>query len=302
MASYDTTQGVAEARSAEWEKALERNKLPGFVEQRLKDAGAGKVPWISTMSAAELLLGKSHGVRPIATVSGTCWYSYGYSWTEGHAEGWGAALARIRQEALACGANAVVDVQMRTIPSGESASMDFTLLGTAVKIDGLPASSDPVIATVPALEFVRLMEMGVVPCGLAVGAQYEWLSYGAGWSTTAAGSFDNTPLRQLSNFWEKVRRSAHQELRRNAAKQGNGLLAHTHFGELLKQEGGDENQPPRFLGRHIVIGTVIDTRKNAAVPHGIRTVVDMRDAESPLNGRGGNKKNTYRSNELEGGI
>src|SRR5262249_35089794 len=158
---YDTSQSSAEARTAEWEKALERNKLPGFVEQRLKDAGAGKIPWISTMSAAELLLAKSHGVRPIATVSGTCWYSYGSSWTEGHGEGCGAALASICQEARACGASAVVDVQMRTIPSGESSSMDFTLLGAAIKVDGLPASSDPVIATVPALEFVRLMEMGI---------------------------------------------------------------------------------------------------------------------------------------------
>ena len=302
MASSDLTPMTPEARSAAWEAALQRNKLPDFVEQRLADAKAGKIPWMSTMTPAELLLAKTHGARPIATVSGTCWYHYGYSWTEGHAEGWGHALARIRHEAIACGANAVVDVKMRTIPGGEESSMDFTLFGTAIKFDSLPASKDPVIATVPALEFIRLIEMGIVPCGLAVGAQYDWLTYNTGPSTTGENTFANKRLTQLSNFWEKIRRAAHQELRKNAARQGNGLLAHTHFGELIKQEGGDENQPPRFLGRHIVIGTVVDTKRNAAVPHGIRTVVDMRDDESPLSAQYEERRNNYSSNELEGGI
>lgn len=302
MASYESDPAVAQARSAKWEAALARNTLPDFVEQRLKDAGERKTPWLSTMTPAELLVTKSHGMRPIATVSGTCWYSYGYSWTEGHGAGWAAALARIRSEALACGANAVVDVHMRTIARNESASMDFTLLGTAVKFDHLPASSDPVIATVSALEFVRLIEMGIVPCGLAVGAQYDWLTYSSDWITISTASVYNQPLTLVGAFWERVRRAAHAELKRNAAKQGTGLLAHTHFGQLLKIEPDDDAQPSRILGRHIVIGTVVDTRRNSAVPHHIRTVVDMRDDESPLNRAIDKRPNTYDSNEQEGGI
>jgi uncharacterized protein YbjQ (UPF0145 family) len=290
------------ARTAAWEAALERDTFPDFVRDRLQQAGERKLPWLATMTPIELLLAKRHGVRPIATVSGTCWYHYGYSWTEGHQAGWNAALERIRNEARACGANGVVDVRMRTIDGlGLSSSMDFTLVGTAVRFESLGPSRDPVIATVPALEFVRLLEMGIVPCGLAIGAEYEWLQWGVSSATDGSWSFQNQVLSQLSNFWEKIRRRAHAELRRDAARQGNGLLAHTHFGQLIKREGEDK-QPPAYLGRHIVIGTVIDTPRNAPVPHDIRTVVDMRDDESPLKTWVGSRHMEYGSNEREGGI
>jgi hypothetical protein len=56
--------------------------------------------------------------------------------------------------------------------------MDFTLVGTAAYVVGLAPSHDPIVATVPALEFVKLLEADVVPTGIAVGAHYEWLD---GW-------------------------------------------------------------------------------------------------------------------------
>ena len=185
MATYDDFDGQkAQMRQDAWAGALQRNDLPGFVTGRLEAASQRKIPWLSTMTPAELLLGKSHGLRPLATVSGTCWFHYGYSWTEGHAQGWNTAVKRMKQEALAVGANAVVDVQMRTVQGAMEGSMDFTLFGTAVKFDGLPASTDPVLATVPAMDFVRLLEMGIAVCGIAVGACYDYLEgYSSGAST-----------------------------------------------------------------------------------------------------------------------
>src|SRR5580658_2111847 len=92
---------AAAARGAAWEAALTAKQLPAFVEQRLADAGSGKIPWLATMSPAELLLVRSHGLRPIATVTGTCWFQYGRSWTEGHAQGWRTAQTRLKAEAVA---------------------------------------------------------------------------------------------------------------------------------------------------------------------------------------------------------
>jgi len=281
-------------RQAAWEAALQGNHLPDFVRTRLADAAAGKTPWLSTMTPAELLLSRSHGIRPLATVSGTCWFHYGYSWTRGHSAGWHSALDRLRLEALAVGANAVVDVKMRTIRLATGDSMDFTVFGTAVRIDGLPPSTDPVIATVPALEFVRLLEMGILPTGIAVGAHYEWFNPSG--TVDAAGSFRNQPLTTLGAFWERVRRVALRELRQDTEKLGTGVLAHTHFGELLKREGG-EKQPPKYLGRHIVIGTVVATRPRDTVRHDIRTVVDMRDDLSPLRAARPHGHNAYASND-----
>jgi len=43
----------------------------------------------------------------------------------------------------------------------------------------LPPSNEPIVATVAALEFVKLLEADVVPTGIAIGAHYEWLTTGA---------------------------------------------------------------------------------------------------------------------------
>ena len=296
-----------EARASAWEDALGRQTLPSFVTERLQDAAIGKQPWVATMTPAELLLAKSHGVRPIATVSGTCWFHYGWSWTEGHEEGWRHALNRIKREAHAAGANAVVDVRMRTLRHSFGPSMDFTLIGTAIRVDGLPASPDPIVATVPALEFVRLLEMGIVPVGIAVGARYDWLGYNRGgwgngwqgqqtqWQTSAFAG--NQPLTELGQFWEGIRRDAHSALRSNAATMGNGVLAHTHFGQILRRE--QDKQPPAYLGRHIVVGTVVDTPRGAAVPHGIEPVVDMRDGLTPLKRTGEVRHAVYDTDQSE---
>ncbi len=291
---------AAAARSEAWEAALDRDQLPDFVETRLKAAAEGRTPWMSTMTPAELLIVRSHGARPLATVSGTCWYQYGYSWTKGHADGWRIALARLRAEAVACGANAVVDVKMRTARASGASSMDYTLIGTAVRFDGLPPSPEPVIATVPALEFVRLLEAGIVPTGIAVGAHYEWLTdYNGAYSGKMV--WGNQQLSSLSNFWESIRRQAHRELRNDAKQQGSGVLAHTHFGQIIKREGGDK-EPDQFLGRHIVIGTVVQTQPGDPIPHPIESVVDMRDDLSPLVQTRPSHHNAYASNEREGSI
>ncbi len=310
--SADDAEAQAEAqhRQNAWMKALDHNRLPDFVEKRLKDASERKIPWLSTTTPAELLLERSHGMRPVATVSGTCWYHYGYSWTNGHSTGWETAVARMKQEALAAGANAVVDVKMRTIQRRSADSMDFTVFGTAVKFDKLPPSTDPVIATVSAMDFVRLLEMGISVCGIAVGASYDFLEGNyAGYSNARAYEVQqqlgtpfggNMPVRALTSFWERIRRDAHAQLRHSAAQSGNGVLAKTHFGQLLAIER--EKQPPNYLGRHIVIGTAIDARKGDRIAHSINTVVDMRDELSPLRrGRRGNN-HIDAHNEHSGGI
>ena len=299
-AQEEQRQAQAQYRKEAWSYALENDELPEFVEDRLKAAAAGKTPWLSTTTPAELLLGRSHGLRPLATVSGTCWLHYGWSWTEGHVDGWDSAIARIKSEALAVGANAVVDVQMRTSPSPSSDSMDFTLFGTAIRFDKLPASSDPAIATVSALDFVRLLEMGIAVCGIAVGADYDYLNgsfggyaggYGGGYGTALSGPSDfvasqlrafggNANVEILSDLWQRIRRNAHGRMRDRAALTGNGVLARTHFGQLLRVER--DKQSPDYLGRQIVIGTVVDTVRASTIPHNIQMVVDMRDGLSPL--------------------
>lgn len=278
--------------------AIRTDGVPKSTEHRLLAVRSGRLPWIATLTPAELLITRSHGFRPIAAVSATCWMHHGWSWTEGHEQGWHTALMRLREEARAAGANAVLDVKMRTVPLHVEQSMDFTLVGTAVFIEGLPSSAEPVVATVPALEFVKLLEADVVPTGIAVGACFEWLY---DWRGTAdqRWSYVNTEAVQLSELWERVRRNAHYNLRKRARDQGNGVLAHVNFSQMF--EGEDENDRKRYLARHIVVATTVDARPGAQFPHDVAIVVDMHAGQTPLTGTTRHHQ-SYEMNEEEGGI
>ncbi len=298
--------GAAQASAAQRRAAIRDGIRTGSVPQpiaaRLAEARDGKAPWIATLTPAELRIARTHGMTPIASVSATCWMHHGYSWTEGHAQGWQSALARLQQEARAAGANAVVDVKMRTVPLRIAGSMDFTLVGTAVRIAGMDPSPLPVVATVPALEFVKLLEADVVPVGIAIGAHFQWMS---GWRrSTQQAWMGNVEMRTLSNLLSGVRGAAHADLRRSTKLQGNGALAHVNFSQMFEREGG-ENQPKQFLARHIVAATVVDARfwrkPMTTIPHEIGMVVDMHAGRSPLAG-GSSHHQSYGPSDVEGAI
>jgi uncharacterized protein YbjQ (UPF0145 family) len=213
-------------------------------------------------------------------VMGNCWYHFGYSWTRGHYQGWHTAIDRLRLEAALLGANAVVDVTMQTkrVPgTGNEDHMDYSVYGTAVRIDGLPESANPALATVSALEFARLLESGIVPVGIAIGAHFEWFiasNYGGAFAST----YWNQELTPLSQFLTGVRRMALQELRNDGVRIGSGVLAHTQHSELYRIEPDENNPYPRFLARHIAIGTAVIHDSRTRRPLGIRPVLNVRDS------------------------
>jgi len=312
MGIFDWLKGPDPATQAQLLAAAERQgdivgglrsgRVPRAIASRLDGARTGRLPWLATLTPAELLIARSHGLTPVAAVSATCWMQYGWSWTEGHAQGWHMALHRLRQEAREAGANAVVDVKMRTIPLDIEGSMDFSLVGTAVRLKNLPPSEHPVVATVPALEFVKLLEADVVPTGIAIGAHYEWMTDWRGNANMAW--MGNGESAALSNLWNHVRGLAHADLRRRTAEQGNGALAHVNFSEMFEKEGG-ENQPKQYLARHIVVATTVDIKRGttgfSAIPHEVGMVVDMHAGSTPLTGRTQHHQ-SYASNESEGAI
>ena len=175
--------------------------------------------------------------------------------------------------------------------------MDFSLVGTAVFIEGLPPSPNPIVATVPALEFVKLLEADIVPTGIAIGAHYEWLQdY---WGQTNLRWAGNTESEALSGLWETVRQTAHSNLRDSAKRKGNGALAHINFSQMFKREV--EKQPSQYLARHIVIATTVDTPNLIKMPHDFQMVVDMHADGTPLTGKTPHHQ-SYASNDEEGAI
>ncbi|WP_051622441.1 heavy metal-binding domain-containing protein [Acidocella facilis] len=298
-------QKQAEAQSARRQadilNSVQTGRIPRDTLARLTETVEGRKPWMATLTPAELRLARSHGLKPIAAISATCWLHYGWSWTLGHAQGWETALKRLADEARACGANAVLDVKMRTIPLDVDSSMDFSLTGTAVKLEGLPPSNDPIIATVPALEFVKLLEADVVPTGIAIGAHYEWLRDWRGYAANPSLWF-NVEASQLSGLWEIVRRKAHANLRETARPRGNGVLAHVNFSQIFEVERDYGQQKIKeYLARHIVVATTVDARRGTKLPHDVVMMVDMRDGFSPLTGTAAHHQ-SYATNQTDGAI
>ena len=269
-------------RYSEWEQALRQRRLPSFVQSRMFQTSQGRLPWISTAKASELLLQRSHGVQPIGMVTGNCWYHFGYSWTQGHYDGWHTAVERMRLEALALGANAVVDVRMQ-VHRGEHEDMDYGVTGTAIRIRGLPPSAAPVVATVSALEFVRLLEDGVVPVGIAIGANFDWYSPWMGTvaaqaaqSAPFAARYWNMEITDLSAFQENVRRRALYDLREDGRRMAAAVLAHTSYTQMF-HVAGDQDNPERFLCRHISIGTAISYLPQNAPQHELIPMISLVD-------------------------
>ncbi len=310
MGIFDALKAKAEQkRSAEANErrqmdivmSLRANRVPTDALGRLQDTAKAKLPWMATLTPAELRIVRSHRLQPIAAISATCWLHYGWSWTLGHAQGWETALRRLADEARACGANAVLDVKMRTIPLDAGESMDYSLTGTAMRIADLPPSQDPIIATVPALEFVKLLEADVVPTGIAIGAHYEWLTDWQGNAGNPAMWF-NIEAFQLSNLWEAVRRQAHANLRMSAKPRGNGVLAHLNFSQMFEVEREyNDRRVNQYLARHIVVATTVDARRGTPLPHDFKMVVDMRDSGTPLTGTVAHHQ-SYATNQKSGAI
>jgi hypothetical protein len=274
----DQSDATGIAREDVWIQALSHGNLPDFVKKRLTDTAAGQLPWVSTASVAGLLAQRSHGIQPLGLVSGNCWYNFGYSWTRGHYDGWHNAIDRLRLEASLMGAHAVVDITMKiTRMAGQEGAghMDYSVLGTAIRMEGLSPSTNPALATVSALEFARLLESGIVPVGIAIGAHYDyWSPVNSGFGNPSG--YWNQELTPLSIFLTNVRRKALQEFRDDGLRIGSGVLGHTQHSEFYRIEPDENNPYLRFLARHIAFGTAVihDSRRR---PFGVRPVMSASD-------------------------
>lgn len=278
---------------------LRSGAVPSMVQERLQATKDGRSPWTATATPAEMLVLKRHGIRPICAVSATCWMHYGRSWTRGHSQGWHQALDRLRAEAASAGANVVLDVKMHTAHLDGENNMDFSLTGTAVQVRSIKTAT-PLIATVSAVEFIRLIDARAVPTGIAIGADYEWFTDRS--DQAMRWRWGNVESRFLTDAWYRVRTAAMRELRASAAAQGNGALAHVNFSQIFDFERENPNETRYFdyLLRHIVVATVVNVDTVDKPSADIRLVVDVGD-DKRLN-TGGHQHTAYSMNDRKGPI
>jgi hypothetical protein len=78
------------------------------------------------------------------------------------------------------------------------------------------------------------------------------------------------------------------------------VLAHVNFSQMFKKEG-DDNSPPRYLGRYIVVATTVDARPRTPFRHEIKAVVDVHAGATPLAGTPRHHQ-SYATGERDGAI
>ncbi len=277
--------------------ALASGVLPPNVERRLRSQAGGELPWTSDLSVNEWAALRPYRLRPLGQVVGSCFYHVGYVpngyagfYTQSHemgaptralTEGRSLALARMEQEARALGANAVVGVHLqRKRFVFENVVYEFAAYGTAVRVEGLPESREPLLCTVSGQDFARLLAAGALPVGLAMGASFYYLRTDW-WDTRQQMSFYNQEMTHFQRGLSTARQLAGKKLRQDTHHLGaKGVVGTEVEFEVEKVSGGvtNDNEP---IEDHLIIvfmmGTAVEYISDPPERGAYHPVLDMRD-------------------------
>ncbi|HEY5372546.1 MAG TPA: heavy metal-binding domain-containing protein [Polyangiaceae bacterium] len=180
--------------------------IPFRAEERLaEEVGPNKKLFTSDLSVNEFLLARDAGCQPIAQIMGSSIYHIGqipdYKGktaeieviSEAHRESRRRALARLFQEAVLVGADAVIGAKLRErmITMGARGKggddggevIEFTVVGTAVKAPFLThPPGKPIITDLSGQDLWALVQEGWEPCAFL----FDFCKY-HGWHVTSGG-------------------------------------------------------------------------------------------------------------------
>ena len=278
---------VDEAKSAQ---AVMQGGLPLRVQRRIWETQQTPHPIVtSTLGPSETLVARMTGLEAVSQVMGSSVYHVGFgnyrsSWGGGELENLtvayesarSRALSRMHQEAALLRAHAVVDVKFEKRDyEWADELIEFTAVGTAVRLKGVPATEPPVLTLLTAAQLWKLHHAGYWPVGIAMGncfwyephadcrGEGSWLSQELPAHTRAA-----TASRDLAV--ERFRKFAHH------------FRAHGVVGvEVLRhgrdREWGDHDAHTEFSIEMVLMGTAVVRRGDAGAPPRPKLVVDLRD-------------------------
>jgi uncharacterized protein YbjQ (UPF0145 family) len=186
---------------------VERGGIPLRAEERLaEEAGPHSKLFTSDLSVSEFVLARYAGCQPIAQLMGSSVYHIGqipdYKGktaeltviSDAHRESRRRALARLWQEAVLVGADAVIGAQLRDrmITMGARGKggddggevIEFTVVGTAVRAPFLThPRGEPIVTDLSGQDLWALVQDGWEPCGFF----FDFCKY-HGWHVTSGPS------------------------------------------------------------------------------------------------------------------
>jgi uncharacterized protein YbjQ (UPF0145 family) len=269
---------------------LARGGIPLRAQRRIHEVAHGQNPlFTSTLTPSESVVARQTGLTAISQVMGSSIYHVGLGLmgmgTGGesrilqhayeHARS--LALSRMQQEAALLGAHLVLDVKFEG-RGFEWASdlIEFTAIGTAFRVAGMPPVQQPVLALLEPDELWKLHQAGYWPSGIAIGSSF-WFEPHA--DCFGEGSYFSQELPTHTRASLGARHNATERFRafvHHFNADGVVGVRVNRRGEDLEYETNDTSHVSFRLDL-VVMGTAVVRRGQAAPPPRPGLVVDLRD-------------------------
>src|SRR2546421_3607337 len=211
--------------------SLEAGGLPLRAQERLaRQAAPGERPrlWTSDLSVGEFLSTRALRFEALGQVLGASIYHIAYNvsqyqnavtgelsvFSQALYEARDLALGRMRQEAAALGAHGVVGVRLEhKAYEWGSNLLDFTAIGTAVRLPGAAPLKRPFLSDLSGQEALTLLRTGYVPVGVAVGCCAYYVATTVADEWQQRGWYNN----EMSRLTSAVYQARHIAMARMAA-------------------------------------------------------------------------------------
>jgi uncharacterized protein YbjQ (UPF0145 family) len=262
-------------------------------------------PFTSALGTREALAVSHAGLVPLRQVLGVSYFKMGWQtmpwsagggWTmrgaggttelETQTEAWNearrAAVRRLREEAVACGADAVVGVRVvRRLRDWASDLAEFVATGTAVRSTRVDVGDRaPLLCSLPGQDVAKLIAHGFWPLGIAGGSTVAYVA--SGWEQTrrSGGLFSSNYNQELPDFSQgmyDVRTLAMRRVEADARVLGATGVVGVTIDRSQRTRERDVNNTTYvdlILEMH-VLGTAIVEHAGAPAPPPLSTILPL---------------------------
>jgi uncharacterized protein YbjQ (UPF0145 family) len=299
-------------------RQIEAGGLPVAAEQRLQElAQSPGGLFTSDLSVNEFALLDRHGIEPITQVMGSSIFQHGWQnlpygrgrwggsgWTPAGGGGWTQeltnisdafnhsrtrALSRLRAEAQLAGADAVVGVRVSRTGHGFAGAdtVEFSAVGTAVRLPAPLRTGGVVITDLSGQEYVQLARAGYRPVGVvgattvmyvAAGWNQNWVMASSGNPFALGGGMVNQELRDFTHGFYDAREVALWHLNEQArALHADGIVGVSFEQSIQEREyevAGRGPQHDLIVSIHLLGTAITEGHTPLAMPH-VSTVMHV---------------------------
>ncbi|HZO74827.1 MAG TPA: heavy metal-binding domain-containing protein [Ktedonobacteraceae bacterium] len=274
-------------------RALEAGGLPLKAQRRLsEEMEAGHPLFSSDLSANELLLTRERGYQPLSQVMGSSIYQVGwqyqrqYTWntqaremdtlSQAHQHAASLALNRLEQEAKLLGAHGVIGVRFtRRSYEWGSNLLEYTAIGTAIKLPGSAATGHPFLSDLSGQEFWTLLQAGYYPAGVVTGYCSYYVALGSNLTQQILGWWLGGTNQEIGPFTQGLYNARHLAMQRATAmarqQQALGIVGmHIENSRQIHEYETDNGGKRRYMDLYVhfaVLGTsIISVKKDHVIP------------------------------------